>query len=398
MSQSAQGILVRALRRWDLVAFAINCIVGAGIFGLPSKLFAIAGTYSLLSFLVAPVVVLVIILCFAEVSSRFTETGGPYLYARLAFGPLVGFEVGWLMWLARLTAFAAICNLFVTYLGYFWPLASAGLLRGVIIAVVILLFTVINIVGVREASIVSNMFTIGKLLPIFLFVGAGLFFIDRHSFSFNTPPSFNNFSTGVLQLIFALSGFEMTVIPAGIGTLPDLSHSERPLADASSHFIGAAGATIISIGALISISGTLNAIMLAGPRLLFAMAEHRQLPEIFSLTHRRFKTPYVSILVTGLVLLILTISGTFIYALTISVMIRLITYAVTCSTLPVLRRKRDLQPATFRVPGGIAVTTVAILLCIWLISSSGWREVRDTALATAAGLPLYFIQKKRRSP
>src|SRR6185312_8226245 len=113
--------LVRGIRRWDLVAITINGIIGAGIFGLPSKVFALIGSYSLIAFVACAAVVTLFILCFAEVGSRFDETGGPYLYAREAFGPTVAFEIGWLIWLARLTAFAANCNLLVAYFGYFVP-------------------------------------------------------------------------------------------------------------------------------------------------------------------------------------------------------------------------------------------------------------------------------------
>src|SRR4051812_24726149 len=139
--------LVRGIRRWDLVAIAINGIIGAGIFGLPSKVYALIGAYSLIAFLVCAVVVAMIILCFAEVSSRFDETGGPYLYAREAFGPVVAFEVGWLVWLARLTAFAANCNLLVSYLGFFWPKATSDLWRPVVIVLVVSVLTVINVRG-----------------------------------------------------------------------------------------------------------------------------------------------------------------------------------------------------------------------------------------------------------
>src|SRR5437660_8168796 len=143
---SRQG-LVRGIRRWDLVAITINGIIGAGIFGLPSKVFSLIGAYSLIAFVVCAVVVIMIILCFAEVGSRFDETGGPYLYAREAFGPTVAFEIGWLIWLARLTAFAANCNLLVNYLSYFWPSATSTLWRATIIVITVVLLTTINVVG-----------------------------------------------------------------------------------------------------------------------------------------------------------------------------------------------------------------------------------------------------------
>jgi APA family basic amino acid/polyamine antiporter len=111
LGKQMSGGLVRAIRRWDLVALIVNNIIGAGIFGLPAIAFALAGSYSLVAFVACAFVITLMIACFAELGSRFTATGGPYLYARVAFGPLVGFQVGWLMWLSRLTAFGAICNL-----------------------------------------------------------------------------------------------------------------------------------------------------------------------------------------------------------------------------------------------------------------------------------------------
>src|SRR5205085_6562355 len=166
MAQPTQEGLVRGISRWSLIAVAINGIIGAGIFGIPSKVFAQTGAYSLLAFAVCAAVVVLIILCFAEVGSRFSATGGPYLYAREAFGPAVGFEVGWLIWLARLTAFAANCNLLVDYVGFFWPRATASPWREALILAAVALLTLVNVVGVRDTAVVSNLFTVGKLIPM----------------------------------------------------------------------------------------------------------------------------------------------------------------------------------------------------------------------------------------
>src|SRR5574341_1023568 len=215
MNQSTHTGLIRGIRRWDLVAVAINGIIGAGIFGLPSKVFALIGPYSLIAFVVCALVVALIVLCFAEVSSRFSETGGPYLYARAAFGSVVGFEVGWLVWLARLTAFAANCNLLIQYLGYFWPGMIAGWPRATMIIVLVVTLTVVNVIGVRDAALFSDVFSIGKLIPIVLFIVAGLFFLNPQNFSTTTPPALSDFSQSVLLLIYAFTGFEMALIPAG---------------------------------------------------------------------------------------------------------------------------------------------------------------------------------------
>jgi APA family basic amino acid/polyamine antiporter len=412
--------LIRGIRRWDLVAIAINGIIGAGIFGLPSKVFALIGSYSLIAFVVCAGVVTLFILCFAEVGSRFDETGGPYLYAREAFGPTVAFEIGWLIWLARVTAFAANCNLLVAYIGYFVPAATNPFWRAAIIIIVVAVLATINLLGIRQAAIVSNIFTIGKIIPIIIFIAVGLFFLNPHAFALGARPTTGAFSQSVLLLIYAFTGFEMAAIPAGevkdpkknlphalliaigvvaflyilvqvvcVGTFPELAESQKPLADAGMRFMGSAGAAMISAGAIISITGNLNILVLSGSRVPYAMAEQRQLPSFIGLVHRRFATPYVAILITAGVMLLLTLKSSFVAALTISAIARLVTYGATCLALPVFRRRSEAPPASFRLHYGTVIAILALLLAAWLLANS-WKEAKVAAIAAGVGLIIYF--------
>jgi len=420
------GALVREVRRWDLLALVVNTIIGAGIFGLPSRVFALAGPYSLLAYVVCAIPVLLIVLCFAEVGSRFTTTGGPYLYATIAFGPLVGFEIGWLLWLARVTSLAALSNLFVSYLSYLLPSLNMDVWRGPVIAFVIIVLTIVNVVGVRMTTRVSNFFTVGKVLPLTMFVLAGLFFIEPRAYSFSTLPSYGGFSQAALLLVFAFTGFEAAVISAGetrdprrdvpfallagiglvatlylliqivaIGTLPSLATSERPLADASRQFLGSAGALVISLGALLSVTGTMNASIFAIPRLLYAMAEQGQLPRPFLSVHRRFHTPHVAIITTGAVILLFAMFSSFLSAATISAIIRLLVYMSTCAALPVLRRMPG-SPAAFSIPVGPFVAAAACVLSIWLLSSSTWHDAQLVAGAVVVGIAIYAVVRGTR--
>jgi amino acid transporter len=425
---SPQG-LVRGIRKWDLVAVTINGIIGAGIFGLPSKVYGLIGGYSLIAFVVCALVVMLIILCFAEVGSRFDETGGPYLYARETFGSAVAFEVGWLIWLARLTAFAANCNLMVSYLGFFWPAASSGWLRALIIVAVVLALTLLNVLGVRQAAIASNIFTIGKLVPMLIFIAVGLFFLNPKAYALGPRPSTGAFSQSVLFLLYAFTGFEMAVIPAGeirdpqkhlpralliamgviastyiliqvvcIGTLPDLAKSTKPLADAGFSFMGTAGAAIISAGAIISVAGNLNITVLSASRVPFAIAEQKQLPAFFARVHKRFFTPYLSIIATTALMLVLTLKSSFVAALTVSTIARLVAYAVTCAALPVLRRRGDVPAAQFRLPGGSIIAIAALILAAWLLLNSTLYEAIATTIAAAVGFGIYLIYRLFPSP
>jgi len=417
--------LVRGIGRWDFTAIVINTIIGAGIFGLPALVYARIGSYSLIAFVACAIIVGLIVLCYAEVSSRFTSTGGPYLYAREAFGPLVGFEVGWLYWIVRVATFAANCNLLVAYLGFFIPSANEGALRVVIITFVVAVITIVNLLGVRESALMTNIFTVGKLVPLLLFIAIGVFFIQPGNFDFSVVPDRSSFSGAVLLLIYAFVGFEASVVLAGetkdpgrnipfglliallivaviyiliqivaIGTLPGLAQSQRPLADSASAFLGTFGAALITVGALVSIFGNLNVGVLSATRMLFAMSENREIPSVFGATVERFKTPYVSILLTAVVILILTIQSSFLTAVTIAIVTRLVVYATTCVSLPVFRYRKSAPPALFMAPFGIVASVLSLVLIGWLLTDERVRnEGLPILIAAVIGLILYFAYR-----
>ena len=418
--------LVRGISRWDLVAITINLIIGAGIFGLPSKVAALIGNYSLFAFIACGIIIAFIVLCFAEVSSRFEATGGMYLYAREAFGSVVGFEVGWLYWIVRITTFAANCNLLLSYLGFFYPTANQGSTRIVLILLVLTVITIVNFLGVRQSAIFTNIFTIGKIVPLTIFVAVGLFYIQPENFTFAAAaPDNSAFASAVLLLIYAFVGFEAAVIPAGevrdpqrsvpfalltalavivvlyiaiqivsIGTLPGLAASERPLADAANNFLGVYGAAFITVGAIVSILGNLNGGFLPASRIPFAMAEQKELPRILSATHSKFQTPYVSLFLTSIVMLVFTVQSSFVSALTIATITRLLVYATTCASLPVFRRRSDVPQAAFIAPFGIVAAIFSLILTVWLLANVDYKKEGLTVLIVAAiGLVFYFAYR-----
>jgi len=417
--------LSREIRKWELVALLINVTVGAGILKLPSDVQRSVGNYSLLAFVVCALIIGLIALCFAEVGSRFSGTGGPYLYAREAFGGTPAFLVGWLMWLTRLAGFATLVQVFVAYLGYFWPAAEAGVPRAAVITGLVVVLTFINLLGVKQSARTSDVLTITKLIPLLLFIAIGLLFINASRFTLSAAPTFGTFTSAVFVLVYVFSGFEAVLINSGevrqpqsaipfalivalsvaivlflliqivcIGVLPDLANSQRPLADASYIFLGTAGPIVISLGALISIFGTLNVIMLACTRLPFAMAAQHQLPTPLARVHHRFRTPHVSILTCAAAALLIALPGTFIYAVKITVITRVIVYASTCVSLPILRRRKaSMESSTFKVPAGIPISIICVAICVWLLVSSDWREARDVSMAIVVGLVVYGLTR-----
>lgn len=401
-------------------------MIGAGIFGIPAVLYARVGAASWLAVLLAAGVVGLITLCFAEVGSAFGETGGPYLYARRVFGPAAGFQVGWLMWIARLTGFAAVLNLFVAYVAFFVPVAATGPVRATIVVLVTAALTAVNFFGVRRAALLNNVLTLAKLVPLAAFVIGGMLFVDPERLLPGGGVNLPSVLPAVMLAIYAFSGFELLAVPAGevrdpardipfallaglgvvalvyagvqvvcVGIVPGLGTSERPLAEAARLAVGPGGAAFMAAGALLSTLGVSHTIVLGAARLPFAMAEQGQAPAVLAAVHPRYRTPYVSLFLSAGCLLLLTLATTFTSAVTLTVGFRVLVYLLTCAALPVLRRQRTLPRASWRAPAGDLVATVSVLTCAALLVARPWPETRQLALAVGAGFVAYWLLGRR---
>src|ERR1700677_3512086 len=401
--------LIRAIGRWSLVALVVNSIIGSGVFGLPSTVAALIGRSSIWAVVAAGAGMSVIMGCFAEVASRFQQAGGPYLYARVAFGRLMGIQTAWMLWLGQVAAPAANANLFVIYLVEFWPHAKDPVPRAIILTALVGLLSFINIRGVRGGAQVSNLFTAAKLIPLFAVIVLGVFVLAHHHWQMATAsvsPSSNQWLKAVLLLVFAYGGFETALAPMSeaknprrdapfalftalvlctgiyaliqwvvIGVLPNAAHSQRPLADVARLAVGPVGAALIAIGALISFYGYLSAKILAMPRVPFALAEQGVFPKLFATVHRRFHTPYVSILVFAAMVWGLALIGDFKWNVTLSAVARLLYYGVGCAALPVLRRKQpEGASAMFRLPAGNFFAVLGVILCLILVTRVDFRQ------------------------
>jgi len=418
--QETKTQLIRCISRWDFTALIINVTIGAGILGLPSKVFALLGGYSLWAYGGCAILVLMLILCFAEVGSRFNGTGGPYLYTLVTLGPFAGFIAGWL-WLSRMFSFASVCNLLMDYLAYLWAPAASGFPRMAAMILLVALLALINFEGIRPATLINNVITVSKLLILFVFVGAGIFVVHFPAAPTIKPISLPAFGSAVLVLIFAFSGFDVAAVPAGevknpgksvpfglfvalsvvvllyigiqyvcMGALPDLARSNRPIAEAAGRVMGIGGGYLVTIGALITMLGTLNVLMLTSSRLLFAMGEQHQLPHQLTFLHRRHRTPVIAICITALLLVVLSTSGSFIDALTISAVIRLFTFITTCLALILLRRKQA-PAAPFTVKLGPWLAASSIVFCLALLANISSREALDAVIVTLAGVVIYWF-------
>ena len=425
---SSEG-LVRAIGRWSLAALVVNCIIGSGVFGLPSVLASLLGRASVLAVALAALGIAIIMACFAEVSSRFTHTGGPYLYAQAAFGRFMGIQVAWLVWFVRLASCAANVNLFIIYLGEFWPDVTRPVMRLVIITLLVGILSAINLRGVKAGTHVSTSFTVAKLASLAFVILAGAFYLlAKHpvSSSLNLAPSGTQWARAIVLLIFAYGGFEAALISAGeakdprrdlpfalfaalitctliygliqwvvVGVLPDPSHSERPLADVARIAIGSGGAALTALGALFSIYGYLSGNILTTPRITFALAEHGDFPAAFALVHPRFRTPYFSILVFALLAWLLALFGTFAGNATLSAGSRLFYYGVVCAAVPALRRKKP-EPPLFRLPYGTLIGIAGALLCAALLTQIEYNKSLILLAAVAVAFFNWLAVRRRK--
>lgn len=432
MTETGQGAssegLVRAIGRWSLAALVVNCVIGSGVFGLPAVLAGLVGRASVAAVLLAAAVMAVLMACFAEVASRFAVTGGPYLYAREAFGRFMGIQVAWLLWFVRLTSCAANANLFVTYLGEFWRRAAEPAPKLVILTLLIGLLAGINVRGVRAGTRVSSTFTAAKLASLGLVGVAGaLYLIAAHRGlpEATVSAGASAWARAMVFLIFAYGGFEAALVSAGeaknprrdmpfglfaalitcaviygliqwvvVGVLPDPGHSERPLADVARIVMGHGGAALIAVGALLSIYGYLSGNMLATPRITFALAERGDFPSPFALLHSRFRTPYFSIFAFALLVWLLAVFGSFAGNATLSAGSRLFYYGVVCAALPALRKKQKTPPAV-RIPGGTAVAILGMLICMGLLTRIEYNKSWILLAAVAVALLNWLLVRKR---
>src|SRR5918993_22030 len=417
--------LRRELGRWDLTAIGINQVIGGAVFALPAALAGFVGGWSPFLIVGVGLASLMIAATFAEVGSRFDATGGPYLYTKAAFGRFPAFEVGWMQWFTRVASWASVINVLISSLGFYWPVLTAGAPRTILLTAIIATLAFINILGIKQSAWVVNVLTIGKLVPLVLFIVFGLPAMGWGGLEIHGLPAASDLSKSALLLIFAFGGYEVIPVPAGeskdprrtvpfalimtivvvtivltltqivaLGTLPSLPTSKTPLADASALFMGATGAAIITLGAVLSTLGNNMGQALSGSRSLFALAENGDVPRVFAQVSPRFGTPVVAILFTAAVSLVLATTGSFVTMAQASAVSRLVVYVATCAAALRLRSPRFagvVPEPTMRVPFGPVIPIAAILIALAILFGATPQQLRAGGIALAVGAALFLI-------
>ncbi|MGB7841792.1 MAG: amino acid permease [Salinimicrobium sp.] len=416
--------LVRTVSRWQIVGISINDVIGSGVFLLPAAAAILLGGASIWAVFLAGLAVAILVLCFAEASSYFDEPGGAYLYTREAFGEFIGFEVGWMTWLARVTSVASLSVGFALACSYVWPQAAEGWGRILVITSSLSFLTWINIIGVKQGAKTAVFLTIAKSIPLVAFIGIGVFAVKWELVTGPSPAiTFDSLSEAVLLLLFAYVGFENAPAAAGeyknpkkdvpfallimvllvtviytlvqfvaVGTYPALQASESPLADSGAYFAGAGMALLMTIGAMVSIFGNVGNTTLIGPRYLYALAKDGYGFRALAKIHPRYRTPAVAILVQSGIALVLAISGSFVGLAMLSIIARLATYVGTAAAVPILRKRFPNNPNAIRLPGGYTIPVIALLICAIFLISTTVENLIAGVLALLFGAVIFYFR------
>ena len=403
----------------------LNSVIGAGIFALPGKIAVSAGMASPWLFLIVGILFLSIILTFAELASYYDQTGGPVLYARDAFGPLAGFSTGWLIFLARMTAFAANANVMAIYLASLSDVFASEFARMAIITLVTGGLTWANVLGVKDGVRTMGVFTFLKVIPLLLLVLLGLQHVTGATL---VPADFqiDNIGGTTLLLIYAYVGFETVGVTAGetsqpqrtipialirtllltgllyffivlvyISVIPAADYANATLVDVGRSLAGPAGALVITFAAVFSIGGNLASSILGAPRLLFSLAEQRLMPQWFGNVHKKYATPDRAIIVMGAMALALGLSSNFVDLAIGSSVVRLLGYIICIASLPVIRSKAtpEARESAWRLPGGFTIPVVALVICFWLVAQSKGEDWVKVSILLVIGLVLYLVEK-----
>ena len=418
---------VRSVSRWEIVALAMNDVIGSGVYLLPAAAAAL-GPASPLGVVLAGVAVLLVVLCFAEAASRFDEPGSGYRYARAAWGDFAGFEVGWMTFLTRVATLASLSAGLAQALSYLWPSALEPSGRAAAIVVPLLVLTGVNVLGIRAGTKTSAALLLLKLVPLLAFVLWGLPSVSRATLA-SAAPEPGKLGEVVLLLLFAYAGFENTAAAAGEfrdprrdvpfallaqvalvtllyasvqlvaqGTLPGVASARTPLADAARLFLGAAGGPLLTLGALASILGTMGSTCVSGPRYLYALARDGYGPRGLARLHPRWGTPAAAIVTQTALALPLALTGSFTSLAALSVVARLATYVSTAAAVPVLRRKLPESEGTWTLPGGLLVPAGALAVCAALLASATALNLLAGGAAILAGALLFYLGGRGSRP
>ncbi len=410
---------------WSTLFLGINSIIGTGLFLLPGKVLSLAGEQLPFIYSITIVIVLAIAWCCAYCATLFKRNGGPYVYAKEAFGPFVGAQIGLMRWFVSILAWASLAAGAVTGLSAFWPAALQQPYHSILIVCIIGSLTVINLLGVSAVKGLNGVIATAKLAPVALLLLLGIFWIDFGSIKNSTVTIEETFEPGqaALVIFYAFSGFESLCVIAGemrrptrdlplaifsvlglcaaiyfaiqLITMSVLSESliasVTPLSDAAISRLGAIGGVMMSLAMFVSISGVNLASSFTSPRSASALAEDGLLPPIMAENSSR-GAPHFAILLTGALTLAVALSGSFTELVAISAISRFASNSSTCIAAMRFQQITFGWKGLLLRPWRLFIPLIALIGIAWLVEQVSWHQLLLGMGGLIIGLPLYFCR------
>ncbi len=431
ISTSEEG-LKRVIGVQGLALSIVNMVIGSGIFVLPAIIGMAMGAFGIFGYIFCSIMMAAIMLCYAEVGSKITTSGGSYAYVEKAFGNFPGFIINWLFFFGwGILASAAMMNIIADSLALLWPSLLNPFIRGILFFFLMGIMVVINIIGTKQANIFVKSISILKLFPIIGIIIFGFSHIKIDNLHWKNVPSLKTFSDTTLILFFAFAGFEASLgvsgefknpkktVPLGIflggaivlivylllqtvtqGILGAdiVAHKNAPLAAVAEKIIGPAGTTLLLFTAALSCFGGVSADVMATPRSLFACANDGMFPKFLGKVHSKFATPYLAIITYASLIFIFSVSGGFKQlAILASAALLLVYLSVILATIKLRRDKEDELEKTFQVPGGLIVPFIGMASILWLLTSLNKWEILSTIIFITTICLVYFVMKWMRN-
>jgi len=424
----SDSLLRREIGRIGVAAIAMNGVIGSGIFALPAAAIAQTGYFSPWVFVLCGVLILSIALTLARAASFFEITGGPIVYTTHAFGRFVGFQTGLFIYISRVAAIGASANLIVSHAAIVWSPLESGIARVAAMTAYISAATFLNAAGVRSGLAAVYVFSVLKLLPLFLLILVGLPSIEWNLTTGAPLPASDALGQTMLVVMYAFIGFEFSLVSAGetknaraeiprtlvhtvvgialcymliqlvaVSVAPDLGNSSTPLVEVASRLMGPGGALLLGLGVVFSTSGASLTSLLTAPRVTFALARDGSLPAWFGSVSRKSGAPVNSIVFCGILSLALALSQHFIWLVTMSTLVRMLTYALCIASVPMIERQIPSQHEQFKLPGGPTIPVIGLALTIWLISHATADLWLTVGALFAAGTVVYWLTTRNKA-
>jgi basic amino acid/polyamine antiporter, APA family len=420
--------LKREIGTLDVATNVVNITIASGIFLLPALIAGVLGNSSFYAYFLCGFVLLIEVLCYAEMSSRFSDSGGAYTYIEKAFGPFVGFISNTIFWFgAGIFVSAALLNGLAEMLSVSFPVFKNPLWRALLFLILLSFSTYFNIRGVRSGMKVVRTFTYLKVLPLIILIVFGIFYLKADNIHWGNFPTMDKLGEASLILFFAFTGGETALNISGeiknpkrsapLGLLTGvalvvlfycliqfvaqgvlgadlINHKEAPLAAVAETIFGKTGASVLIVCAVLSIFSSFNSVILVFPRVIFAGANQGTLPALLSKVHSKYATPYSAIMFFSIISFLIAVSGGFKQLAVLATASMLLMHlGVILATIKFRLKKDGAYPAKFKIPFGLAIPVLALFTILWFLYQLKTNEITGISIFIAS-LSLIYVALK----